>query len=66
MRVSLVDNYKIMVQVLDKTSKIVLLKLSVQEYKKINESWIFDDEKTDDYEFIFDKPIKASELLKTF
>ncbi len=55
-----------MVQVLDKTSKIVLLKLSVQEYKKINESWIFDDEKIDDYDFVFDKPIKASDLLKTF
>ena len=55
-----------MAQVLDKTSKTVLLKLSVQEYKKINDSWIFDSEKIEDYEFVFDKPIKASELLKTF
>ncbi|MDD2565980.1 MAG: hypothetical protein PHZ26_03490 [Candidatus Gracilibacteria bacterium] len=36
-----------MAQVLDKTSKIVLLKLSVQEYKKINESGIFDDDKNE-------------------
>ncbi len=55
-----------MAQILDKTNKIVLLKLSIQEYKKINESWIFEDEKMEDYEFVFDKPIKASELLKTF
>ena len=55
-----------MAVVLDKTSKTVLLKLSIQEYKRINESWIFEDEKIQDYEFVFDKPIKASELLKTF
>jgi len=55
-----------MAQVLDKTSKTVLLKLSIQEYKKINESWIFDNEKVENYEFVFDKPIKASDLLKTF
>lgn len=55
-----------MAQVLDKTNKTVLLKLSIQEYKKINESWIFDDKEIDDYEFVFNKPIKASELLKTF
>ncbi len=55
-----------MAQVLDKTSKTVLLKLSIQEFKRINESWIFDDEKIEDYEFIFDKSVKASDLLKTF
>jgi hypothetical protein len=52
--------------VLDKTSTSVLLKLTIQEYKKINNSWIFDDEKLDNYEFIFEKPIKAADLLKTF
>jgi hypothetical protein len=55
-----------MAQILDKTSKSVLVKLSIQEFKRINESWIFDDEKIEDYEFKFDKPVKASELLKTF
>ncbi|NVP18154.1 hypothetical protein HUU51_05555 [Candidatus Gracilibacteria bacterium] len=55
-----------MAQILDKTSKSVLVKLSIQEFKRINESGIFDDEKIEDYEFKFDKPVKASELLKAF
>ncbi len=52
--------------VLDKTNTSVLLKLTIQEYKKINNSWIFNDGKLDNYKFIFEKPIKASDLLKTF
>jgi len=64
--VDLIFNNYNMSQVLDKTSKTVLLKLSIQEFKRINESWIFDDEKIEDYEFIFDKSVKASDLLKTF
>ena len=52
--------------VLDKTSKTVLLKLTIEEYKRINDSWIFDDDKIDNYEFIFNSPVKASDLLKTF
>lgn len=52
--------------ILEKTNKSVLVKLTIQEYKRISDSWIFNEEKIEDYEFVFDKPIKASELLKTF
>jgi len=62
----LFDNLIIMPLVLDKTSKTVLLKLTIEEYKRINDSWIFDDDKIDNYEFIFNSPVKASDLLKTF
>jgi hypothetical protein len=52
--------------VLDKTSKTVLLKLTREEYKKISESWIFDEKKIENYEFVFKKPLKAKDLLKSF
>lgn len=55
-----------MATILEKTNKSVLVKLTIQEYKKMNDSWIFDDEKIEDYEFVFDKPVKASDLLKSF
>ncbi len=54
-----------MPQILEKTKSSVVLKLTIQEYEKINNSWIFSDDKIEDYEFVFDKPAKASDLLKT-
>ena len=55
-----------MVKVLDNTLESVLLKLTAEEYKKMIDSWIFDEKEIDDYEFVFDKPVKATDLLKTF
>ncbi len=39
---------------------------SPEEIQSIIDSWIFDNEEISDYEFVFDKPVKASDLLKTF
>jgi hypothetical protein len=55
-----------MAVILDKTSKTVLVKLTIQEYKKMSEFWIFDDENIQDYDFVFEKPVKASDLLEKF
>lgn len=56
-----------MAKILDKDNKTILIKFTISEYQKIASSWIIKDlENYDDYEFVFDKPIKASDLLKTF
>ena len=54
-----------MAQVLDKDNTTVLLKVSMREYQKLQNAGLFDPDNLDDYEFTFDKPVKASELLKT-
>ena len=54
-----------MAQVLDRTTQTVLLKVSVSEYDTIKNSGILDTDTLDNYEFIFDEPVLASELLKT-
>ena len=55
-----------MAKVLDKTSKTVLIKLSIQEYNALYDIGLIRDEEKDfaGYEFVFDTPIQASELLK--
>lgn len=57
-----------MAKVLDKTSKTVLVKLTIKEYQILNNAWVFNnqEDKLDDYEFVFDEPVKASVLLKCF
>ncbi|MDD2565657.1 MAG: hypothetical protein PHZ26_02140 [Candidatus Gracilibacteria bacterium] len=58
-----------MAKILDKDKKTVIVKFTIQEYKKLNEtnSILFEnDEEINGYEFVFDKPIKASDLLKSF
>ena len=57
-----------MAKILDKDNKTILIKFTISEYQKITNSWIFDNEIEDysDYELVFDKPIKATELLKSF
>ena len=62
-------NNWIMAKILDKNKKTVIVKFTIQEYKKLNEinSVLFENnEEINSYEFVFDKPIKASDLLKTF
>ena len=54
-----------MAKVLDKDDSAVLLKVSMREYQNLQNAGLFDPDNLDDYEFIFDKPVKASELLKT-
>lgn len=54
-----------MAQVLDRNNKTVLLKVSTQEYKNMQNAGLFDPDNLDDYEFVFDTPVKASELFKT-
>ncbi|MCH8518618.1 hypothetical protein LAT59_02565 [Candidatus Gracilibacteria bacterium] len=54
-----------MAQVLDKDNKTVLLKVSMREYQNLQNAGLFDPDNLDDYEFVFDTPVKASELLKT-
>lgn len=53
-----------MVQILDRDTKSVLLKLTISEYKKLKSSNLI--EESAGYEFVFDTPKKAGDLLKTF
>jgi len=57
-----------MAKVLDKTSKTVLVKLTIKEYQILNNAWVFNnqEDKFDDYELVFDESVKASVLLKSF
>jgi hypothetical protein len=52
-----------MAKVLDKNASTVLVKMSLSEYKKLVDTNILTE---DNYEFEFEKPVKASELLKMF
>ena len=54
-----------MAQILDKDNTTVLLKVSLREYENLQNAGLFDPDNLDDYEFVFDTPVKASELLKT-
>jgi hypothetical protein len=60
--ISIKINYSFMAQILDETKQFVLVKFTKKEFKALT----FNENKLEDYEFVFDPPIKASELLKTF
>lgn len=57
-----------MAKILDRDEKTVLLKVDIKEFDLLNNSWFinYPNENIEDYEFVFDKPLKASQLLKTF
>lgn len=55
-----------MAKVLDTSEESVLIKVSFQEYKKIHNAGFFDSDNLDDYEFVFENPVKASDALKAF
>jgi hypothetical protein len=57
-----------MAKILDRDDKAVLIKFTVSEYERLTTSWLLDSyiEDFSDYEFVFDKPVKASDLLKAF
>jgi cytidylate kinase len=55
-----------MAQILDRDTKNVLIKLSIQEFNSIKKVYPIDDEDISQYEFILNTPISAKELLKTF
>lgn len=54
-----------MVKILDRDSRSILMKITLNEYKKLK-AINFIEDNTNDYEMVFNKPIKASDLLKTF
>jgi len=51
-----------MYKVLDKTSDSVLVKMDIRTFKSIQSDI---EENLNDYEFIFDEPIKASKLINS-
>ena len=57
-----------MARILDKDNNTILVKFTISEYQKIADSWILTDieENIGDYEFVFDTPVTAAELLKSF
>ncbi len=55
-----------MARVLNRNKDSVLLKVSIQEFSRISEANLIDEEEVTEYEFIFDTPQSAKELLKTF
>lgn len=57
-----------MAKILDKDNNTILVKFTISEYQKIADSWILTDieENIGDYEFVFDTPVTAAELLKSF
>lgn len=57
-----------MAKILDKDNDTILVKFSISEYQKIANSGILEDflEDVSDYEFVFDTPVSAAELLKSF
>lgn len=55
-----------MAQILDRDTKNVLLKLTIQEFNSIKKVYPIDDENKSSYEFVLDIPISAKEPLKAF
>jgi hypothetical protein len=57
-----------MAKILDKDNDTILVKFTISEYQKIADSWILIDieENINAYEFVFDTPVTAAELLKSF
>lgn len=55
-----------MAQILDRDTKNVLIKLTIQEFNSIKKVYPLDDTNKSSYEFVFDTPMSAKELLKTF
>ncbi len=55
-----------MAQILDRDTKNVLIKLTLQEFNSIKKVYPIDDEDISQYEFILKTPVSAKELLKSF
>ena len=56
-----------MAKILDKDNNTILVKFTIREFKKIADSWVLDKKDwLNNFEFVFDEPVKAADLLKTF
>lgn len=55
-----------MAQILDRDTKNVLVKLTIQEFNSIKKVYPIDDEDISQYEFVLNSPVSAKELFKAF
>lgn len=56
-----------MAKILDKTDNSIIVKFSIDEFEGLDENFPIEiKEDISKYEFVFDKPISAKDLLNSF